>query len=100
MSLFVFDDRASDSPFVARVWRCHALPPGPFTSVAASHCELVVTRHRGRVRLTVRGPETRPTPAYCPADAEWIGIRLSIGAWLPLPPAAAVRDRQDADLPD
>jgi len=47
----------------------------------------------------VRGPETRPTPADCPADAEWIGIRLSIGTWLPLYPAATVRDRRDADLP-
>ena len=100
MSLFVFEDRPSESPFVDRVWRCHSLRPGTFTSVAASHCELVVTRHRGRIRLTVRGPETRPTPADCPADAEWIGIRLSIGTWLPLYPAATVRDRRDVDLPD
>jgi hypothetical protein len=100
MSLFVYEDRPSDSPFVERVWRCHSLRAGTFTSVAANHCELVVTRHRGRIRLTVRGPETRPTPADCPADAEWIGIRLSIGTWLPLYPAATVRDRQGADLPD
>jgi AraC-like DNA-binding protein len=45
-------------------------------------------------------PGNRPTPADCPADAEWIGIRLSIGTWLPLYPAATVRDRRDADLPD
>lgn len=100
MNLFVFEDRRSDSPFVERVWRCHSLRAGTFLSVAANHCELVVTRHRGRVRLTARGPETRPTPADCPADAEWIGIRLSIGTWLPLYPAATVRDRRDADLPD
>jgi AraC-like DNA-binding protein len=100
MSLFVFEDRPSTSPFVERVWRCHSHRAGTFLSVAANHCELVVTRQRGGVRLTVRGPETRPTPAYCPADAEWIGIRLSIGTWLPLYPAATVRDRQDVDLPD
>ena len=100
MNLFAFEDRPSDSPFVERVWRCHSQRAGTFLSVAANHCELVVTRHRGRVRLTVRGPETRPTPADCPANAEWIGIRLSIGTWLPLYPAATVRDRQDADLPD
>ncbi len=100
MPLLTFEARPSDSPFVDRVWRSHSLRAGTFTSVAASHCELVVTRNRGRVRMTVRGPETRPTPADCPADAEWIGIRLSIGTWLPLHPAAAVRDRRDADLPD
>jgi AraC-like DNA-binding protein len=96
MTLFVFEHRPSESPFVDQVWRCHSLRSGTFTSVAASHCELAVTRHQGRVRLTVRGPETRPTPA----DAEWIGIRLSLGTWLPLFPAETVRDRQDADLPD
>jgi AraC-like DNA-binding protein len=100
MPLIIFEDRPSPSPFIDRVWRCHSTHAGTFTSVAASHCELVVTRHRGRIRLTVRGPETRPTPADCPADAEWIGIRLSIGTWLPLYPAATVRDRRDADLPD
>jgi AraC-like DNA-binding protein len=100
MSLFVFEDRPSNSPFVERIWRCRSQHAGTFLSVAANHCELVVTRHRGRVRLTVRGPETRPTPADCPADAEWVGIRLSIGTWLPLYPAATVRDRRDADLPD
>jgi hypothetical protein len=96
----VFEDRPSDSPFVERIWRCHSTRAGVFTSVAANHCELVVTHHRGRTRLTVRGPETRPTPADCPADAEWIGIRLSMGTWLPLFPAETVRDRHDADLPD
>ena len=100
MSLFVFEDRPSTSPFVDRVWHCHSHHAGIFTSVAASHCELVVTCHQGRIRLTVRGPETRPTPADCPAYAEWIGIRLSIGTWLPLYPAATIRDRRDVDLPD
>jgi AraC-like DNA-binding protein len=100
MPLLTFTDRPSTSPFIDRVWHSHSHRAGTFTSVAASHCELVVTRHRGHVRLTVRGPETRPTPADCPADAEWIGIRLSIGTWLPRYPAATVRDRQDADLPD
>ena len=50
MKLLVFEDRPSDSPFVERVWRCHSERAGTFLSVAASHCELVVTRHRGRVR--------------------------------------------------
>jgi helix-turn-helix protein len=99
MKLLVFEDRSSDSPLVERVWRCHSEQAGTFLSVAASHCELVVTRHRGRVRMTVRGPETRPTPVSCPADGEWIGIRLSIGSWLPLYPAATLRDRRDVDLP-
>ena len=50
--------------------------------------------------MTVRGPETRPTAAHCPADGEWIGIRLSIGNWLRPYPAPIVRDRRDVDLAD
>jgi hypothetical protein len=94
-----FEDRLSDSPFVERVWRCHSEHAGTFLSVAASHCELVVTRHRGRDRLTLRGPETKVSPADYPAGAEWIGIRLAIGTFLPSYPAARLMDRQDVDLP-
>jgi hypothetical protein len=94
-----FDHRPSDSPFIDRVWRCRSTRPGTFLSVAATHRELVLTRHRGRLRVTLRGPETRPSPIDVPADAEWIGIRLATGAYLPLHPAASLRDRQDLDLP-
>ena len=94
-----FEDRPSDSPFIDRVWRCHSARAGTFLSVAATHCELVLTRHRGGLRVTLRGPETRPSPIDCPADAEWLGIRLATGAYLPGHPAASLRDRQDLDLP-
>ena len=96
----VFEDRESDSPLVERVWRSRSEGAGTFLSVAQPHCELVVTRHQGRVRMTVRGPETRPTAAHCPADGEWIGIRLSIGTWLRAYPAPMVRDRRDVHLAD
>ena len=96
----LFEDRPSDSPFVERVWRCHSERAGTFVSVAASHCELVVTRHRGRTMVTLRGPETKPSTAECPAEAEWIGIRLAIGAFLPQYPAATLLDRHDVNLPD
>lgn len=94
----VFEDRPSDSPFVERVWRCHSERPGRFMSVAAPHCELVVTRHRGATRVTLRGPETRPTDLDCPGEAEWIGIRLAVGSFLPRHPAFTLLDRQDVDL--
>jgi hypothetical protein len=97
--ILVFEDRSSDSPFVERVWRCHSERAGTFLSVAASHCELVVTRHRGRIGVTLRGPETTTSPAECPAEGEWIGIRLAMGAFLPRHPAATLLDRRDVELP-
>ena len=67
-------------------------------SVASSHCEMVVTRHDGNTKLTIRGPETRPTTIECPAGAEWIGIRFSLGSFMPHYPAARLMNRNDVNL--
>jgi AraC-like DNA-binding protein len=95
----VFEDRLSDSPFVERVWRCHSERSGTFHSMAASHCEMVVTRHQGQTSLTVRGPETSATTAECPAEGEWVAIRFKLGTFLPLLPARDLSDRKDLTLP-
>jgi hypothetical protein len=75
--IILFDeDRPSDSPFVERVWRCLSLGTTPFLSIAASCCELVVSRLGGKVTVTVRGPETRATPVGdCPGDADAVFIQ-------------------------
>jgi len=95
----VFEDRLSDSPFVERVWRCHSERAGRFHSIAASHFEMVVTRLRGQVRLTLRGPETKVTSEDCPADGEWLAIRFKLGTFMPKLPMARLIDRNDVDLP-
>jgi hypothetical protein len=95
----IFEDRASDSPLVERVWRSRSVRAGTFLSVAESRCELVITRLRGRTFVTLRGPETRATPADCPADGEWLGIRLAPGTFFPAHPAATISDRRDVTLP-
>ena len=60
--MLIFDeDRPSDSPFIERVWRCHSEGAAPFLSIAASRCELVVSRFEGKITMTMRGPETRAT---------------------------------------
>jgi AraC-like DNA-binding protein len=95
----VFEHRPSDSPLIERVWHCRSERTGTFLSVAATHCELVVTRYRGRLRVTLRGPETKPSLIGCPAGAEWTGIRLATGSYLPRHPAASLLDRRDVNLP-
>ena len=95
----VFDDRSSHSPFVERVWRCHSERAGRFLSIASSHWEMVVTRHKGRTILTVRGPETKATAIDCPAEGEWLGIRFRLGTFMPQLPVANLLDRQDVNLP-
>ncbi len=97
--LLVFDDRPSTSPLIERVWRARSEGAGRFSSIASPLWEMVVTRHRGTVQMTVRGPETRATEADCPADGEWLGIRFKFGTFMPQIPVARVLDRNDVDLP-
>jgi AraC-like DNA-binding protein len=95
----IFEDRASDSAFIERVWRCHSERAGPFLSIAASHWEMVVMRYRGNTTITVRGPETRATTADCPAEGVWMGIRFKLGTFMPQLPVSEIRNRSDLTLP-
>ena len=81
------EDRPSDSPYVARVWRSRTSGVERMTSVATSHWELVVWGHRGRRARAVRGPETVATTVDVPDESESFGITFTHGTSLPhLPP--------------
>ena len=95
----IFEDKLSDSPFVERVWRSQSERAGTFLSVAASHFEMAVTRHRGKVCLTLRGPEMKATRADCPADGDWLGIRFKLGTFIPALLPGNLLDRRDMTLP-
>ena len=69
-----------------------------FVSIAQTQFEIAVTRHRGQVFLTLRGPETRATPAACP-EGEWLGIRFKLGTFMPRLTPGTLRDRRDVTLP-
>jgi hypothetical protein len=97
--MFVIEDRLSDSPLVERVWRARSEGAETFLSVAASHFEMVVTRHKGKTSLTLRGPETKATPADGPADGEWLGIRFKLGTCIPALLPGNLLDRRDVMLP-
>jgi AraC-like DNA-binding protein len=97
---FILEERPADSLFIKNVWRTRSESAGWFTSIASIHGEIVVMRHLGRTMLTVRGPETRPSRADFPADAEWLGIRFALGAYMPTLPPGMLRDRRDVNLPE
>lgn len=77
------DDRASDSPYVERVWRGHTSGVEWMTSVATSHWELVVWGHRGGFHAAVRGPETVASVAEVPDDSSSFGITFTHGTSMP-----------------
>lgn len=86
----IFKERPSDSSFVERVWGSYSLGSGIFTSIAASHWMMVVTRLQGKITLDIQGPETKATTAYCPADGEWVGISFKFGTYMPLFPTGTL----------
>ena len=97
--VYSLEDRLSDSPFVDRIWRAQSERPGAFRSIAMSGWEMVVTRHRGTVSLTVRGPETKATGLrISEAGTDYFGIRFKIGTLMPHLPASCLVD-QDVSLP-
>ena len=98
-AFIVFQDRPSDSPFVEKIWRCHSERGDDFLSVAASHFEMAVTRLRGKLFITLRGPETKATTVHCPAEGEWLGIRFKLGTFMPRFLPGSLRDQKDVNLP-
>ena len=98
--LINFQDRPSDCGVVERVWSSRSDQAGPFHSMAACNWVMVVSRVAGKVFMTVRGPETRGSMAECPAEGEWIGIHFKVGTFMPMLSNLALRDRNDANLPD
>lgn len=100
MSTFLrFDERASDSPFVERVWHCRSERADRFVSIAEARWEMVVTRLYGMTMITVRGPETNAATIDCPAEGEWVGIRFKLGTFMPHLPVHNLLDRKDVNLP-
>jgi len=68
--------------------------------MASCHWGMVITRLRGKVFFTVRGPETKATMAECPAEGEWFGVLFKLGTFMPLMRSGDLRDRNDLTLPN
>lgn len=99
-TLFNFEEKLSDLPFVERIWRTPTECAGAFRSIAMSHWEMVVTKHQGKVTLTMRGPESKATPRYVSTvGAEYLGIRFKVGTVMPHLPASNLVDK-DINLPE
>jgi hypothetical protein len=83
--LFTFEGRPSRSRMVEETWQTRSEPEvgETFLSVAVSHWEMVVTRQPGRAWVSLRGPETRATPAPIPQEAEFFGVVFSHGTFMP-----------------
>ncbi len=86
-----FEHRTSDSPVIEQVWRSRSTGATTMTSVARAHWDFVFWEGPDGVRAGVQGPESRASEAPVPADADFLGVRLALGTFLPgLAPGALV----------
>jgi AraC-like DNA-binding protein len=91
--------RPADSPFIEKIWRVENEKRGEFTSVAAAHSEIVIAKFGGETIVTVRGPETKASPALIPEDSEFFGIVFKLGTFMPNLLPKNLMDRRDVYLP-
>lgn len=90
--IFDFDTRPSDSPFVQAIYHAHSAGGGSFTSIATTQWEMVMTKQKERITLSLRGPETKASPAPIPRDAEFLGIIFKHGTFMPRLPGNKLVD--------
>jgi hypothetical protein len=81
--IFHLEEREADSPFIDAIWRTKSAPHKSFISIAKSHWQIVVWKLDGETHVTVRGPETRASAVPIPEDAEFFGIQVRVGAFMP-----------------
>ena len=91
---FIIDSRPSDSSFVEAIWRSQTERGGSFISTAATPWEMVITKGEGKITLSIRGPETKASPAPIPdGHVEYMGIIFKRGVFMPhLPKQELVND--------
>ncbi len=90
---------AGEVPLVQRVWAATCDAPTEFSSLAKPSSMIAFARSGGRTTVHLRGPESKGTVMMCPADSEFFGVELRLGAHLPLFPPSGLTDLKDAVLP-
>jgi AraC-like DNA-binding protein len=99
--IFSIEERPSDSPFIERIWHAKTESVGTFISQAATRCEIVVIKYKGKTTVTVRGPETKATPLPVQSlGTEYFGITFITGAYIPQFPPKELINRSDVNLPE
>ena len=95
----LFDERASDSPIVEFIWQTQSDHAGQFISQATTLWEMVIMTYEGETNVAIRGLETEASQAEYPAGAEFFGISLKLGAYIPHLPLEKLSNRNDLILP-
>jgi hypothetical protein len=83
-----------ESPFIQAIYQARSVGGGSFASTAVSNWEMVVTKQKGKIMISLRGPETKASPAPIPKDAEFLGIIFKHGTFMPQLPGSKLVDNE------
>jgi len=86
--------RPSDLPFVDAIYQARSVGGGSFISNATTQWEMVVTKQRENITLSLRGPESQASHAPIPEDAEFLGIIFKHGTFMPNLPGYKLVDEE------
>ena len=90
----VFEERASDSPYIDTIMHGHTLSDGSTIRPAEIHWHMVVTKYCGNTQVIVTGPLTTSGLAQWGEGAEVLWIRLKLGTYLPHLPNRSLLDKE------
>lgn len=83
-TIFPIESRVEQSDFVERIWYTRSVAADSMISIAIPHSQIVVVRPvDGPASMLVRGPETQASIVGIPQNAEFLGIELKIGTFIP-----------------
>lgn len=88
----ILEERASDSPFIEKIWRSRSENINTFISIATYQWDFVVWRQQGKTYINLQGPETHASHAPVPEDAEFFGIIFKPGVFMAHLPAGKLLD--------
>jgi AraC-like DNA-binding protein len=95
---FLYEERASASPYVDAVWRTRDVTDGTYLASADACWDLIVVRSGEGCRVRLSGPSSRPTVVPYRAGNRNVGVRFLPGTYFTHIPASQMCDRT-VDLP-
>lgn len=90
----VYEERASDSPYVETLTHGRTVRDGSVVRPAEAHWHMVSVKHNGDARLIVVGPWTTAGVASWGGGAEVVWIKFRLGAFMPHLPARDLLDSE------
>ncbi|MBN8639912.1 MAG: AraC family transcriptional regulator [Anaerolineae bacterium] len=87
---FFYEERRSSSPLIESIWHTRGESSGCHLAIADGSWDFIVIRLGDEISMFVAGASTQAAPIHYEPGIEYVGIRMKIGAFMPLWPASDV----------